>query len=222
MICRDVTIHVEHGGLGWLRDRSGVALMLVQGRSLRSEMSDDDADEPLVLRLGHPREPWRMGELAVLLWAQAAAVCLEDVGHGATVTMTVLGIPGASRVVLEAPVVDDAVRRTFRNRKPAVEQGAIAVVAALVHGLTSETLLQQSIEGTGIDYWLVDRDDPGPFFQTTSSIEISGILRESSSNSVEHRLRQKRERLSKYPDQRPAKIAVVEFSAPRTVMEEHV
>ena len=185
-------------------------------------MSNDDADESLVLRLGHPREPWRLGKVAVQLWAQAAAVCLEEVGHPATVVMTVLGFPQASRVILKAPVVDDAIRRTFRNLKPAAEQGAVAVVAALVHGLTGETFFEQSVERTGIDYWLVDRDDRGPFFQRKSRLEISGILRESSSNSVEYRLRQKRDRLAKYPDQRPAKIAVVEFSAPRTVMEEHV
>jgi hypothetical protein len=187
-------------------------------------VSEDITDGLPILHLGHPREPWRLCELTVRTWAKAAAVCLEVVGHRGSLVMTIVGLPHARQVQLEAPTIDDAVRRTYRNMKTAVEHGALAVVASLVQDLTDETFLEQAVEGTGIDYWLVGREEPGPILQGRTRLEISGILREdpSTSNTIQKRLRDKHQRIDKYPDERPAKIAIVEFSAPRTVMETHV
>lgn len=183
-------------------------------------MSSTPSDEPRVLRLGHPRPPWRLSVSSVNAWAEAAAICLNECSHGAGVTMSVVGIPQTTEVLLDVPEVDESMRRTHRNLKPAAEKGAEAVVASLIHDLTDDIFIEQAVDHTGIDYWIARRDD-APLFQNTTRIEISGILRESASNTVEYRIRKKRERLDKYPDEWPAKIAVVEFSAPKAVMEEY-
>lgn len=133
--------------------------------------------------------------------------------------MVVSGISQASRVILRAPAVDDTMRRTHRNLKPAVEKGAESIVACLLHDLTDYVVLEQALDHTGFDYWLADRNDEGPHFQKKVRLEISGILRETSSNAVVHRVSERIERLHRYPDERPAKIAVVEFSAPHTVVQ---
>lgn len=112
-------------------------------------------------------------------------------------------------------------RRTHRNLKPATEKGAESIVACLMHDLTDHVFIEQAFDHTGFDYWLGDRDDEGPHFQKKVRLEISGILRETSSNTVDHRISDKLERLSRYPDERPVKIAVVEFSTPRTVVQTH-
>ena len=174
-----------------------------------------------VLHLGSPRPPWRLTPRAAQTWADAAAVCLEKVGHDVHVEMSVTGFDRATRVIVQAPAVDDAMRRTHRNLKDAVEFGAQAVVASLIHEFTDLVFIDQAFDHTGVDFWLASRSESGPFFQAKARLEISGILRETPSNSVEYRLTKKAERLDKYPSEYPASIAVVEFSQPRTEMRHH-
>jgi hypothetical protein len=176
-------------------------------------------EELQVLRLGHPRPPWLLSALAVRTWAEAAAVCLEHCEHRCGVGMAVRGISDVRQVSLETPEVDEPMRRTHQNLKPAAEDGAVAVVASLIHDLTDDLFIKQAVEHTGIDYWLGRRD--AQHFQSAIRIEISGILRENSSNTVEYRLRKKHERLSKYTDECPAKVAIVEFSTPKAIVEDH-
>lgn len=175
-------------------------------------------DELPVLQLGRPRVPWLLSDLAVRAWAEAAAVCLDAVGHGCTVEASIEGIPGVLRVILDAPTADEAMRKTHRNLKDATELGAVAVIASVVHDLSDELILDQAVEGTRIDYWLGRRGE-GPLYQKKSRIEISGILREAPNNTTEYRIHKKRERLRKNPDERNATIAIVVFSAPKAVME---
>lgn len=175
-------------------------------------------DELPILQLGHPRAPWLLSDLAVRAWAEAAAVCLDAVGHSCPVEANIDGIPGVTRVIFDAPTVDEAMRRTHRNLKDATELGALVVIASVVHDLTEELILDQAVEGTRIDYWLGQRGE-GPLYQKLTRIEISGILREAPNNTIEHRVRNKRERLRKNPDERTATIAIVAFSQPKAVME---
>jgi hypothetical protein len=178
------------------------------------------AEEPGVIRLGNPRRPWYLSDNSVRTWAEAAAVCLDECNHAPGVEMTVRGFADILRVRVEAPVVTDSMRRTHRNLKPAAEQGAIAVVSSLIHDLTEDVFIEQSIEHSGIDYWLVRRGQ-GMLFQGKTRLEISGILRETKANSIARRIREKSTRLDRYKDESPAKIAIVEFSAPKAVMEDH-
>lgn len=189
--------------------------------TLSKSMSTIASDEPRVLRLRRPREPWTLSQHVLEAWTEAAAVCLEVGGHGSQVELALEGLPDAPRVALEAPTVDDSMRRTHRNSKPAVEMGAVAVTVSLIHDLTNDVFIEQAVDHTGIDYWLAPRGRATPLFQGTTRLEISGILCEKPNNTVEYRLQQKRERLQKYADERPVKIAVVEFAAPRAVVEHH-
>jgi hypothetical protein len=161
-----------------------------------------------------------LSKAAVIDWAEAAAVCLNECGHTSGVKMAVVGVQNTTEVLLDVPKVDESMLRTHQdNLKPAVEMGAVAVVASVIQDLTDDLVLKRGPDHTGYDYLLARRD--APLFQNTTRIEISGILRESANNTVEYRIRKKRERLGKYPDERPAKIAVVEFAAPRVVVEEY-
>ncbi len=181
-------------------------------------MTATSSDELPVLELGRPRGPWLLSELTIRAWAEAAAVCLAEVGHATRVEADIEGVPGVTRVILEAPVVDEAMRRTHRNLKDATELGALVVTASVVHDLSEDLILEQAVEGTRIDYWLGRRSE-GPLYPNRTRIEISGILREAPNNTVEYRIRQKRERMNKSSDERRATIAVIGFSAPRAVME---
>jgi hypothetical protein len=172
------------------------------------------------IRLGSPRDPWYLSKMAVRAWSEAAAVCLAECGHGSGVEMTVDGFGEFERVRVEAPSLDDAMRRTHRDLTPATELGALAVVASLVHDLTDDLFLEQSIKPSGIDYWLGRRGQGNLFQGDKTRLEISGILR-ASNNSVEKRFSEKFTRLDRYDDERAAKVAVVEFSAPKTAMREH-
>lgn len=131
-------------------------------------------DELPILQLGHPRAPWLLSDLAVRAWAEAAAVCLDAVGHTSPVEASIEGIPGVTRVILDAPTVNEAMRKTHRNFKDATEFGALVVIASVVHDLSDELILDQAVEGTRIDYWLGRRGE-GPLYQKLTRLDFGHL-----------------------------------------------
>lgn len=78
------------------------------------------------------------------------------------------------------------------------------------------TIVQQAQKGTTVDYYLASKQgDDFLIFNNTARLEVSGILSETESNSVEDRIGDKRRRLKPDPTSGlPTLISVVEFSQP--------
>lgn len=182
-------------------------------------MTVSAAGRPLTFRLGHPREPWLLTGPELQTWAECAAVCLDVVGHHQRVQMTLTGMGDVATVALEWDAATDVMQRSHADLQVAAERGALAVVASLVHDLTDDLFFAQSVKSTGIDYWLARRTDR--LFQRTARLEVSGMLRDRDGYEVRRRLKARHERLDTLADERPARIAVVVFDEPRTVVEDH-
>ncbi len=142
--------------------------------------------------------------------AEAAAVCLDDCGHGVPVRLTV---DGAVHRVYDLIwwAVGDQIKRTWADEPEATELGACGIAILVVRSTRGYEVVERSRKGTGFDYWLGDRTDMP--FRRKSRLEVSGIRR-GDIRRVEGRIQQKIRQISAYANPLPGIVVVVEFSAP--------
>ena len=96
--------------------------------------------------------------------------------------------------------------------------GATGVAVLLAKQETDHVVIERSVKGTGIDYWLGDASD-APLFQRKARLEISGIL-QGNDRAVGARVRQKLRQVARSNCVLPAFVVVVEFGKPRAVIEQ--
>lgn len=144
--------------------------------------------------------------------AEAAAVCLESVGHGLQADLFVNANDAPSVYTILRPDVTQQMRLCYNDPEEATEQGACAVAILLVRGLTGLTIVEQSRKGTGFDYWLGSEGESP--FQNKARLEVSGI-RVGDESTVKTRVGQKLRQARRSDALRlPAYVVVVLFSRP--------
>lgn len=153
-------------------------------------------------------------EHQLLFYAEACVAALESQGHFSGITIQLEG------------EFHDKVRVIWRNKSKNVgvkdprdwaEIGAIALAFCVVVKFSEYNVIEQSVIGTGFDYWLgykenVPNQNPDNFLN--ARLEISGMLK-GNNRDVATRLRQKIRQtgISDYMNI-PAIIVIVEFSTP--------
>jgi hypothetical protein len=141
--------------------------------------------------------------------AEAASFCIDKEGHALISTLEVVGDHSAIFDLRRMPV-DDQMVRAFKDPQEATEFGAEGIAISLVSELTSFQAVERAVTGTGIDYWLANKDDDELNF--AARLEVSGI---QSGGEVErkNRVRGKLKQTDQSDDRRiPAMVIVVEFS----------
>ena len=144
--------------------------------------------------------------------AEAAGFCLESAGHQPGTTLRVRG-DADERFRLIWEIAGTLAERAW-DPFDATEWGAAGIAVLIAKRVTRYEVVQRSRRGTGIDYWLGERDRIT--FQRKARLEVSGILRGDAS-TLRARVREKvrQTRKSDPAGQRlPAFVIVVEFSAP--------
>jgi hypothetical protein len=143
--------------------------------------------------------------------AEAASVCLMANAHRSPVVLTVRG-DHESKASLVFLAVTDQMQRTHGDPEVATERGACAIAILLVCALSDYTVVHRSYQGTGIDYFLGDKDDF--LFQHKARLEVSGIGA-GSETDIRRRKQIKIEQTQRSDDlQIPAIVVIVEFSRP--------
>ena len=105
----------------------------------------------------------------------------------------------------------------YLDDKKLVDFGACAIALLLIPKLTDYRAIQQSALGTTIDYYLAPQDQNGDLiFNHAARLEVSGILKESETNTVENRIKSKLRRLKE--SRLPTYVIIVEFSQPWSQM----
>jgi hypothetical protein len=147
---------------------------------------------------------------------QACAVCLDSQYHSTGVQMNLSTSSGNKTVNLNwSSVVDSQVKRNWSDLQEATEYGATALAIKLAEAESTSNCIERSSKGTGFDYWLGDEDDIG-LFQRKGRLEISGILKESRSNTIEKRVKGKTKQTTATSSTGlNAHICVVEFGNPK-------
>ncbi|CAG2535056.1 hypothetical protein MAR621_00170 [Maribacter dokdonensis] len=147
---------------------------------------------------------------------QACAVCLDNQNHSTGVQMNLLTSSGSKSVNLNwNTVVNSQVKRNWSDLQEATEYGATALAIKLAESESTSSCIERSSKGTGFDYWLGDEDDLG-IFQRKERMEISGILKENGTNTIERRVKVKSNQTKTSSSSGlNAHICVVEFSNPK-------
>ena len=147
--------------------------------------------------------------------AEAGAICLESQGHPQGVRIAVRGISDHTYRLVWTPALGRAPRAWQPNR--ATEWGAEGIAVLLAERETPYTVIEASIHGTGIDYWLGNESDIT--LQRKARLEVSGI-RVSDYGVITQRVNDKLTQTNPSDHTRlPAYVIVVEFSRP--VVEVH-
>ena len=150
---------------------------------------------------------------------EACIWCLAECKHlnGVELIVDSENTNAKYRICWPEDAVDiEAIFRAY-NQDDGPEQGAEAIAFLLIREQTDYTAIRRSTTKTGIDYWLgyQTKESNQLFTRTSARLEVSGILRQTTTNKPEYRIKEKI-RQSKQSDSTsfPAYIVVVEFSQP--------
>jgi hypothetical protein len=146
--------------------------------------------------------------------ADAAAVCLADVGHSNEVPLRMTGEFLAS-YLLQRHGVTDQMRGTY-DLEEATEIGACGIAILVMRDQTGLTV-QRAYKGGGFDYWLGPIDEERPF-QNLARLEVSGIRR-GGRRLISARVKEKLEQVRRSGEGLAAYVVVVEFTAPEVRVE---
>lgn len=157
------------------------------------------------------------------MMAEACVWCFLECGHvnGVFLDSLICDDSQCYRVLWSEETVDTPTKLVKSyNLDDAVEFGAEAVTFLLIKEQTPYTSIERAVKGTGIDYWLgYESDDPNSLFtKANARLEISGILRESATNTVKTRIKKKLKQTIPSDNTFPVYISVVEFGKPKAEM----
>lgn len=140
-------------------------------------------------------------------------VALESIPHYTGCELAVTGLHTGKVPLNWSTKVN---KNGYKEPVKYTEKGAEALSFFLATRYTEYEIVQESTIGTGFDYWLGygknhKNYDPLNFFN--ARLEISGILKETTSNSLTRRIAEKKKQTN-VSDKMciPAFISVVEFS----------
>lgn len=134
--------------------------------------------------------------------------------HDSGVSLDVQGVTNCQYSLNWDGAFTDQMQRAYSDANKVTEEASVGLSLLLTRKLTDYTVIERSWSGTGIDYWLGYEADP--LFTRAARLEVSGILMETSSNSMASRIKLK-EQQTKQSDATllPAYISVVELSSPK-------
>jgi len=147
-------------------------------------------------------------------YKQNCMVCLDNQKHKSGVGLKVKhhDDSDAAFQVLWDDEVTDELRRAYADLVKATENAACAIALLIVREITDFTAIEQASRGTTIDYYLGYKEEIDDLiFNRAARLEVSGILQEDESNTVDTRIKDKQRRLK---PGLPTFIIVVEFSYP--------
>lgn len=151
-------------------------------------------------------------------FVEACMVAFENQGHQSPIQLIVDGdYQGRFALAWDSEIQ----KKGWQEDRISVENGSIAVAFFLILELTDFEITQQSIIGTGFDYWLGYKSNhpnyhPDNFLN--AKLEISGINRGSEA-LINQRVRQKIRQIGLARDfDVPAFVIVTEFGTPKSII----
>jgi len=152
------------------------------------------------------------------VWKENSIVALEDQKHQTGCKLTLLG-DNQENILINW--CSDFKRTGYTEKKKFTEKGAEAISFLLATKLTQFNVIEESTIGTGIDYWLGYAEGHEQYDDLNiyhARLEISGILKETKTNNLEKRVKEKKEQAQRGDatfNYLPAYISIIEFSTPK-------
>lgn len=114
---------------------------------------------------------------------------------------------------------DDEIDRSWKEINYCTDHAAVCLSCVLAVHETDYTIIERSCKGDGFDYWMGYKDDI--LFNRVARLEISGILKESTTNTIEKRLNIKKKQTEQSDSScLPAYISIIEFSKLKAIFVE--
>lgn len=146
---------------------------------------------------------------------EAFEVCMHLSDHREDVCLPVEGLFLDNIDVHWNDCYNEQKARTYADMQYTTEHGAICLSVMLTLSLTPYTVIERSRKGTGIDYWLGDKQTV--LFQKKARLEVSGIFK-GDDDILKKRHAVKVKQTAKSDSLLlPAFISVVEFSMPKVM-----
>ncbi len=151
--------------------------------------------------------------------AEAIAVCLAAAGHKPSVRLKVEGDFEAEFELEWEQKIGSAELSSWRDLKEATEYAAMGLAVLLISALTTYRVFQRNEQGEDADFTMQELSEPNSTpleIVQKAYMEVSGILSESLTNTLNIRISAKTKGLEKrMKPSPPVFIAVVEFSIPK-------
>lgn len=111
--------------------------------------------------------------------------------------------------------VDDALKNTHRDENRTTDFGSMCLALLLANELIlANGIWMSSKKGEGVDFWLIDPMT----FTAIARLEISGLRKETPSNTLANRIKVKLKQVEQSDDSGvSAYIAIIEYSKPSAV-----
>ncbi len=144
-------------------------------------------------------------------------VAFEKNNHTSGCVLRVIGDNNTDVKIAWSKMVNTA---GYKEEKKIIEHAAETMAFLLSSKFTEYKIIEEGVIGTGFDYWLgYDENhalyNPRNFIQ--ARLEISGINSESSTNTLQKRVRDKKQQTDVSDGlQLPAYISVTEFTIPKS------
>ncbi|MFP9113721.1 hypothetical protein ACLI1A_07245 [Flavobacterium sp. RHBU_3] len=151
-------------------------------------------------------------------WKENSIVALESQKHKTGCNLSLQGDDDRN-ILIEWS--SDFKRAGYTEKKKYTEKGAEAISFLLATKLTEYDIVEESTIGTGIDYWLGFTEGHEQYDDLNiyhARLEISGILKETKTNNLEKRVKEKKEQTDSGDsafNHLPAYISIIEFSTPK-------
>lgn len=162
-----------------------------------------------------------LAEGYALAMLEAAVVCFDDQGHGSgsilPVTTEADGTT-ANLVVDWFLEISENIRKSYQEPNRTTDYGAMCVAVLLSINLIENcSAVEPTIGNNGFDFYLCDEDDEWNFY--LARLEVSGIRKETTKNTVAKRVKVKKTQTSRSDHSGlPAYICVTEFGAPKATL----
>ena len=149
---------------------------------------------------------------------EACVWCLKQCKHknGVMITCSICDENVCYSIKWNPDIDVDGILRAY-NLDDAVEFGAEALSLLLIKEKTDFTAIRRAARPSGIDYWLgyKNEDKTSLFSIDDARLEISGILSEKGSNTIEKRVKIKLNQVQASGQIFPVFVSVIEFSYPK-------
>lgn len=163
------------------------------------------------LKLGLPGVTKAVGAFL----AEAAAYCLDKQGHQSGINLKIFGDFNEEYALYWTDVIDTQVKRTWADQEEATEYAATAIAMLLILDLTNYTIAHRTSKGDRADYFLVQKTAPYAIV-AKALLEISGIFTERRGNTMNMRIKMKKDNIDKIVNRKKtAYIVIVSFELPK-------
>jgi len=159
----------------------------------------------------------------IITYNQWAATALDKY-HSNSIAEIEFSIDGAeTKAILEWD--SNFSKAAMKEKKDMANHGGVAMAWFVMSVLKEFNYVEQSEIGDGVDYRFKTEepdDDDLNFLDNFHYVEISGILEESNTNTLQGRIKDKHAQIEKgYKKDKESSVLVTLFKTPRTVKEIH-